>query len=308
MEELELARAFLKELEELLPALLSRCQQVDKLRKRLLGGAKDVEAAKAQLAEVERERDDLRRYVLDKLDECGGHAVLHDVRVLVRACETLDDKLLAWPVAKAVPTVIRTFATRRRQLLQELKGRKSLCSSLADVGEGKADSFLESHRGHMEVLARHLARLSSVLKSLDECNAHLQKVRAASYVARFEDTRASLQNEKDGLKALLEDWCQSHQEGGSKAWADHGELVTTLLAALEVELDGKLVAAIRQDIGAFTKEFLPRTAAVAPVLRKSAGGRPTAKKMAKRTVKKSPKAKTDNRVELDFQVCGAGLS
>jgi len=248
-------------LRKLFPELLARCQLVGRWREVMRQGDTS-DRTKQRLAQAEQERDDLRRHVLSVIDSSGDE--LADLKLLVTACVSLDDKLMDMPVARAVVEFGRSCQARRAEMMKRVKAMKALNAdaSAARVAlspgsggarsESSAAELCESEE--LGVLREHLVQLSATLEALAKCDRALSRVRAESYVSKFELERAEAQLERQAMMQTLTRWCERNRAGETRAWEAHGELVGTILCALEESLDAALIAAVRDDIKRFVSE------------------------------------------------------
>jgi hypothetical protein len=248
------AREALVVLRKLLPELLSRCQLARKWQCVALEAGADAVTAQ-RLGVALRERDVLREHALACVDRCGSE--LADVRLLVTACVSLDDKLCGGvPVARALAEFCHAVPARRAALMQRLKALRASAQELRGSAPPSRSSSAGSSGEEEDValLRELLLKLRAALSRALEVDALLGKVKADTYVQRFEDERAALTLERQGLGRKLERWVERNREREGAAWRAHGELASAILLAVDARLDADLLAAIRDDIARFAED------------------------------------------------------
>jgi len=204
-----------------------------------------MERTKRRLMQSEDERDVLKEEAMRLVNQCDGE--LLDVKTLVHACICMDDSMLDMRVSSAVTEFIRSCSSRRAALMSRYKEAKSLVNKSQEIPETSNDdiSLPKEH----DSLKRCLKDLYKVLDKLNKCDSHLAKVKAESYIARFEVERAMLLTEKSKVNKALLSWCDRNKSSQTRLWDEHGEVTEALLMALDTDIDEDILKAVQTDIG-----------------------------------------------------------
>jgi len=306
--EIESARAVLNVLRIALPDLLGRCQEVHRLRRKLVSNAGQFEV-KSKLLFAEGERDGLREQILQEIDLCGSR--LQEVRRIVMACVSMDESLEGLPLPTVVSNFCREVPQKREGLLQELKEHKARMNIIVEASGSAAGPKSEALM--LEEFRLILSKLQSFLREFDVTKKNLGKVRAESYVSKYESKLADLKIEQSKIQTSLEQWQsqaeQSHLDEDSK-FDKYMQVCFALINALQTDLDdAELVEAIREDIKEYTtiRRRQPRRENQAKAS-KNTPVAPVHKNATLRKGRASNKGREEDQVhDLSFSIQGVGL-